>query len=160
MKFRLPPSFRNSKTVRLHSFAFALLAIAGMAITTFFRVYTVDFFYRDHYWPVAIGHLVLAAATLFGVFAVGWTIFQALSRRGLHERMGQIHFWLTLAGILLFVGCLSAFSVGMDRSAESAQGSGMLTMYAMLFTLAGQIVFPVAVVMSWFRPLLHSPNQP
>lgn len=152
MKFRLPSSFRQSRTIRLHSFAFALLAIAGTAITTLFRVYTLDFFYLDAYFPVAVGHLVLAAATLFGVFAVTWSIFQALARRTLHERLGQIHFWLTLAGVFLSVGCLLAFSVGWGRSPAVTQNAATIAMYAIAVTVACQVVFPVAVVLSWLRP--------
>lgn len=151
MKFKLPPSFRNSRTVRLHSFAFDLLAIAGLAITALFQVWTVDFFYLDRYFPVAIGHLLLAAATLFGVFAVVWTIFQALARRQPHEPLGQAHFWLTLAGILVSLGSLSAFGAGLSRSPGSAQAAGMMSTYAMGFALLVQALFPVAVIASWFR---------
>lgn len=156
MKFRLPSSFHKSRTVRLHSFAFALLAIAGTAITTFFQMYTVDFFYLDEYFPVAVGHLILAVATLFGVFAVSWTIFQALAHRTLHERLGQIHFWLTLAGTFLSVGCLLAFTVGWGRSSAVAHNAAMIAMYAMVLTLASQVVFPLAVILSWFRPKVAS----
>jgi heme/copper-type cytochrome/quinol oxidase subunit 1 len=151
MRFRLPSSFRTSQTVRLHTFAFAILAIAGMVITAFFRVYSVDIFYFDIYFPIAIGHLVLAAASLFGVFAVSWTIFQALARRGPHEPLGQTHFWLTLAGILLSVGCMSAFTVGLARSAVSATNAATLTMYALFLTLGAQLMLPVAALMSFFR---------
>lgn len=150
MRFRLPSSFRNSKTVRLHSFAFAALAVAGLAITTFFQVSSVDVFVRDVYFVVALGHIVFAAATLFGVYAVGWTIFQALGRRSLNERLGQLHFWLTLVGILLCIGTVTAFS--MASSAESAHDPAILAACAMLFTFSVQVVYPAAMVLSWFRP--------
>jgi heme/copper-type cytochrome/quinol oxidase subunit 1 len=160
MRFRLPASFRTSKTVRLHTFAFAILAIVGMVITAFFRVYSVDIFYFDKYFPIAIGHLILAAASLFGVFAVSWTIFQALARRGLHEPLGQTHFWLTFAGILLSVGCLSAFTMGLARTAVSATDAATLTMYALFLTLGVQLVLPAAVLMSFFRPKTNGSANP
>ena len=151
MRFRLPSTFRNSKTVRLHSFAFALLAAAGLLITAFLQVNTVDLFYHDTYFVVAIGHLVLAAATLFGLFAVVWTIFQALSRRRLHEPLGQTHFWLTLAGILVSLGAVAVFSARPHLSGQPDASQAYVAMFAMLFTVAVQLVFPAALILSWFR---------
>lgn len=151
MGFRLPPAFRNSKTVRLHSFTFALLAAAGLLITAFLQVNTVDLYYHDTYFVVAIGHLVLAAATLFGVFAVAWTIFEALSRRRLHEPLGQTHFWLTLAGILISLGAVSIFVARPHLPGGPDPSPAYVVMFAMLFTLAVQLVFPVALTVSWFR---------
>lgn len=151
MRLRLPPAFRNSKTVRLHSFAFAFLAAAGFLITAFLQVNTVDLFFLDTYFVVALGHLVMAAATLFGVFAVAWTIFEALSRRRLHEPLGQTHFWLTLAGILLSLGAVLIFGARPHLAGEPNPSPAYVVLFAMLFTLAVQLVFPVALTVSWFR---------
>jgi heme/copper-type cytochrome/quinol oxidase subunit 1 len=151
MRFRLPPTFRNSKTVRLHSFAFALLAVSGLLFTAFLQRYTVDLFIRDRYFVVTIGHLVMAAATLFGAFAVVWTIFHAWSRRPLHEPLGQTHFWLTLAGILLSLAALIVLGARPHDAGGLAASPAYLAMYAMLTTLGAQLVFPVALTASWLR---------
>jgi heme/copper-type cytochrome/quinol oxidase subunit 1 len=151
MRFRLPSSFRSSKTVRLHSFAFALLAAAGFLLTALLQANTVDLLYRDTYFVVATGHLVLAAATLFGVFAVAWTIFQALSRRQPHERLGQVHFWLTLAGIVVSLGAVAVFSAGPHLAGQVSPSQAYVAMFAMLFTVGVQLLFPAALILSWFR---------
>jgi heme/copper-type cytochrome/quinol oxidase subunit 1 len=147
MRFRLPSPFRTSKTVRLHSFAFAFLAAAGLLITALLQVQTVDVPYRNTHLVVTLGHLVMAGGTLFGLFAVAWTVFQALVRHGLHERLGQAHFWLTLAGVLLSLAAVSIFSAGTDAGV----GRAYAAMAALLFTLGVQLVFPVALALSWFR---------
>ena len=98
-----------------------------------------------------LGHLVMAAATLFGVFAVAWTIFEAFARRRPHEKLGQTHFWLTLAGILALLASLSPVSFRLADS-ESMQWVGIVILGATLFTLAAQLVFPVAVIVSWSKP--------
>jgi heme/copper-type cytochrome/quinol oxidase subunit 1 len=143
--------FSRSRTVRLHSLAFALLAAAGLLVTALLQVSTVDLFYLDTYFAVAIGHLVLAAGTLFGVFAVAWILFQALSKRRPHEPLAQAHFWLTLAGILVSLGGLSLFSTRPHVNAASTQPAH-LAMLAMLLTVCFQLVFPLALIASWFRP--------
>jgi heme/copper-type cytochrome/quinol oxidase subunit 1 len=152
MKFQLPPSFRNSRTVRFHSFAFAALAVAGLAMTAFFRIQPIDLFYYDTYFVVAMGHIVFAAATLFGVFAVAWTLFEAFTRRRLHETLGQIHFWMTLAGILLLLATLLPLSFSLAHAPGSAQGIGMTLLGTTVFTLVAQLVFPLALIASWSRP--------
>jgi heme/copper-type cytochrome/quinol oxidase subunit 1 len=151
MRFRLPPTFRNSKTVRLHSFAFAVLAMAGLVITAFLQKYTVDLFFEDTYFVVTAGHLVMAAATLFGVFAVAWTIFQAWSRRRLHERLGQAHFWLTLAGVIMSLGTVWLFTARPHLAGEPAVGQAYVAMFALLFTVGVQLAFPLALILSWIR---------
>jgi heme/copper-type cytochrome/quinol oxidase subunit 1 len=151
MRFRLPSAFRDSKTVRLHSFAFALLATAGLLITAFLQVSPVDFFYHDIYFGVAIGHLVLAAGALFGAFAVAWSVFQALSRRSLHEPLGQAHFWLTLAGVLISLVAFTVFSAGPRLGNEAGVGQAYVALSAMLLTVGVQLIFPVALVLSWTR---------
>ncbi len=151
MRFRLPSTFHTSKTVRLHSYAFALLAAVGLLVTVASQVTTVDVFFLDRYFPVTIGHLVFAAATLFGVFAVSWTVFHALAHRGLHERLGQVHFWLTLAGVQISLIAVTVFSVGHHAPANPVVGPAYATMFAMLLTLGFQLLFPVALALSWFR---------
>jgi heme/copper-type cytochrome/quinol oxidase subunit 1 len=123
----------------------------GLVITAFLQRYTVDLFFEDRYFVVTIGHLVMAAATLFGSFAVSWTVFQAWSRRPPHEPLGQAHFWLTLAGILLSIAALTMFSAQPHDSGRQAASPAYLAMYTMLTTLVVQLVFPVAVTVSWFR---------
>jgi heme/copper-type cytochrome/quinol oxidase subunit 1 len=151
MRFRLSSAVRGSKTVRLHSFAFALLAAAGLLITVFLQVRPVDIFYHDTYFVVAIGHLVLAAAALFGAFAVAWALFQALSRRSVHEPLGQAHFWLTLAGVLMSLIAVAVFSAGPQMGSEPGVGQAYVAMSAMLLTVCVQLLFPVALVLSWTR---------
>jgi heme/copper-type cytochrome/quinol oxidase subunit 1 len=136
--------------VRLHSFAFGLLALAGLAVTALFKIQPIDLFYHDTYVVVAIGHLAFAAATLFGAFAVGWTIFEAFARRALHEALGQTHFWMTLAGVLILTASLSP--LGFKLAHESPHTMGTLMMGALLFTFAAQLLFPLALVVSWSKP--------
>jgi cytochrome c oxidase subunit I len=151
MRFRLPSTFRTSKTVRLHSYAFALFAAIGLIATATTQISTVDFYFFDHYFPVAIGHLLLAIATLFGVFAVGWTVFQALSRHAVHERLGQAHFWLTFVGVQISLLAFTVFSVGSRLASQPGVGQAYIAMFAMLLTLGFQLLFPVALALSWFQ---------
>jgi cytochrome c oxidase subunit I len=151
MRFRLPSTFRTSKTVRLHSYAFALFAAIGLLTTTTTQINTVDFYFFDRYFPVAIGHLLLAVATMFGVFAVAWTVFQALSHHGVHERLGQVHFWLTFLGVQLSLIAVTVFSARPHLAAEPGVEWAYAAMFAMLLTLGFQLLFPVALALSWFQ---------
>jgi heme/copper-type cytochrome/quinol oxidase subunit 1 len=151
MRFRLPSTFRSSKTVRLNTYAFALFAAMGLVVTATSQMSTVDFYFFDRYFPVAIGRLELAAATLFGVFAIAWTVFQGLAHRGIHERLGQVHFWLTFVGLLISLVAVTVFSAGPQLAAAPGVGRAYVAMFALLLTLGVQLLFPVALVLSWLR---------
>ncbi|GAC1566740.1 MAG: hypothetical protein NVS3B14_10570 [Ktedonobacteraceae bacterium] len=68
---------------------------AALAVVPF------DYQVTDTYFVVAHLHYVLFGGTVFGIFAGIYYWFPKMSGRKLNERLGQVHFWLTLIGVNL-----------------------------------------------------------
>jgi len=61
----------------------------------------LDIQLHDTYFVVAHFHIVMGAASAFGFFAGIYHWFPKMFGRMLNNTMGQIHFWLTFAGVYL-----------------------------------------------------------
>ncbi len=59
----------------------------------------VDLYLHDTYFVVGHFHVVMASASLFGIFAGIYHWFPKMFGKMLNATLGRIHFWLTLIGV-------------------------------------------------------------
>ena len=76
---------------------------------------------HDTMFVVGHFHLTMAAATLLAVFAAIYFWFPKMFGRTMDERLGKLHFWLSVIGLTLIFG--GQLAVGLRRAAAPAVGS-------------------------------------
>ena len=93
-------------------FVFGLGGLTGLYLATI----STDIFLHDTYFVVGHFHLTMAASALFGTFAGIYFWFPKLFGRMMSERLGKLHFWLTIIPLTL-VFCIMFISgfAGMPR---------------------------------------------
>lgn len=93
-------------------FVFGLGGLTGLYLATI----STDIFLHDTYFVVGHFHLTMAASALFGTFAGIYFWFPKLFGRMMSERLGKLHFWLTIIPLTL-VFCIMFVSgfAGMPR---------------------------------------------
>ncbi|MFQ5662606.1 MAG: cbb3-type cytochrome c oxidase subunit I [Terriglobia bacterium] len=79
-------------------FALGLIALfgAGGLGGIFLGTATADIFLHDTYFVVGHFHYMIGGVTLFGIFAGTYYWFPKFFGRMMSERLGKLHFWLTL----------------------------------------------------------------
>ncbi|HET9840067.1 MAG TPA: cbb3-type cytochrome c oxidase subunit I [Candidatus Angelobacter sp.] len=85
-------------TPLLFSVGFVSLFITGGLTGPLLAQPALDVYLHDTYFVVAHFHLIMAMAGLFAVFAATYFWFPKMFGRMLNERLGRLHFWLTLFG--------------------------------------------------------------
>jgi cytochrome c oxidase subunit 1/cytochrome c oxidase subunit I+III len=85
-------------TSMLFAVAFLLQFTLGGLSGITFAVVPIDWQVTDTYYVVAHFHYVLFGGSLFGVFAGLYYWFPKMTGRLLSERVGRLHFWLTVIG--------------------------------------------------------------
>ncbi len=86
----------------------------------------VDYKLQETYWVVAHLHYVLFGGSVMGLFAAAYFWFPTITGRMYNERLGQIHFVLTLVGMNLafftqhFIGLSGMLRRTFDYTAELA----------------------------------------
>ena len=106
-------------------------------------------------------HLVMGVAATFAILGALFFWFPKMFARRLNERLGKIHFWLTLAGVycvfmpMHWLGLLSHTNIysGSRRAAIAAMVGPVRTFItvAMLLTVFSQALFLVNFLWSLFR---------
>lgn len=81
-------------------FVFGLGGLTGL----FLGDISLDIYLHDTMFVVGHFHYTLAAATFFASFAGIYFWFPKMFGRQLDERLGKIHFWLSIVGILVVFG--------------------------------------------------------
>jgi cytochrome c oxidase subunit 1 len=85
-------------TPMLFAMGFVSLFIAGGLTGPILAQPALDAYLHNTYFVVAHFHLIMAMAGVFSIFAGVYYWFPLMSGRIMNERLGKLHFWLTLVG--------------------------------------------------------------
>jgi cytochrome c oxidase subunit 1 len=140
-------------------YLFLLGGISGVIVAS----PPLDFHFQDTYFVVAHFHNVLIGGSVFAIFAATYYWFPKMTGRRLSERLGQVHFGLSVIGFTLtFLPQYQLGLAGMPRRiADYAPTSGWSDLN-LLSTIGAAILglsvvpFLVAVVAALRRP----PSEP
>ena len=100
----------------LFAVGFVSLFVAGGITGLVLGQTSLDLSMHDTYFVLAHFHLVMGVAAIFGIFAGVYFWFPKMFGRMMDERLGQIHFWLTFAGVYaIFIPMHVMGIVGMPR---------------------------------------------
>ncbi len=111
----------------------------------------IDWQVTDSYYVVAHFHYVLFGGTVFGMMAAVYYWFPKMSGRMLNERLGKVHFWLTIVGfnmtffVLHFVGLM-----GMPRRVFTYPDLPGYTLINMTATI-GAFVLGVSILVMLYN---------
>ena len=86
------------ETPMLFSFGFLVTFLAGGLTGVMLASPPIDFHVTDSYFVVAHFHYVLFGTIVFATYAGIYFWFPKMTGRMLDERLGKLHFWLTLTG--------------------------------------------------------------
>jgi cytochrome c oxidase subunit 1 len=93
-------------------FVFGLGGLTGIYLGTI----STDLYLHDTMFVVGHFHFTMAAASFLGIFAGLYMWFPKMFGRKLSEKLGKIHFWLSIIGITgVFAGQLLAGYAGQQR---------------------------------------------
>ena len=145
----------------LHALAFLSMFMIGGLSGLFLASTYGDIFFHDTYFVVAHIHYVLFGGSLFGIFAGTTYWFPKAFGRMMNQRLGQIHFWLTLIffNLTFFTMHFLGFAGHMRRIAEpmnypfleSTQGLHTFITISALILGASQLIFAFDFLRSIFR---------
>ena len=85
-------------TAMLFSVGFVSIFVTGGLSGLFLGQPQIDAYFHDTYFVVAHFHLIMGVAALFGIFAATFYWFPLMFGRMMDERLGKVHFYLTLIG--------------------------------------------------------------
>src|SRR3989449_8078297 len=86
------------QTPMLFAIGFVSLFVSGGLSGPFLAQPVLDIPLHDTYFVVGHFHLIMGVAAIFGIFAATYYWFPKMFGRMMNERLGQIHFFITLAG--------------------------------------------------------------
>jgi cytochrome c oxidase subunit I len=148
-------------TPMLFSIGFVSLFITGGLTGPLLAQPALDAYLHDTYFVVAHFHLIMAMAGVFAIFAATYFWFPKMFGRMMSERLGALHFWITLAGayaifvpmhLLGIAGSPRRYSelTGVQYLATTAPLQRFITVAAVV-TVGGQLVFLLNLFWSMFR---------
>jgi cytochrome c oxidase subunit 1 len=135
------------------SAGFVSLFITGGLTGPILAQPALDTYLHDTYFVVAHFHLIMAMAGLFAIFSATYFWFPRMFGRMMNERLGRLHFWITLFGAYAtFVPMHLLGIAGHPRRYSDLSGVQYVTAMAPLqrfitlaaiVTIAGQLIFLV-----------------
>jgi cytochrome c oxidase subunit 1 len=140
-------------TPMLFAVGFVSLFISGGLTGPLLAQPALDAYVHDTYFVVAHFHLIMAMAGIFAVFAATYFWFPKMFGRMMNERLGALHFWITLFGayaifmpmhLLGIAGHPRRYSelTGVQYVAAMAPLQRFITVAAVV-TICGQVLFLV-----------------
>jgi cytochrome c oxidase subunit I len=148
-------------TPMLFSIGFVSLFITGGLTGPLLAQPALDAYLHDTYFVVAHFHLIMGMAGLFAIFAATYFWFPRMFGRMMNERLGALHFWITLAGayaIFMPMHLLGAAGhprryselTGVQYVATTAPLQTFITVAAVV-TVGGQAVFLLNLFWSMYK---------
>jgi cytochrome c oxidase subunit I len=148
-------------TPLLFSAGFVSLFITGGLTGPILAQPALDVYLHDTYFVVAHFHLIMAVAGVFAIFSATYFWFPKMFGRMMNERLGRLHFWITLFGayatfmpmhLLGIAGHPRRYSdlTGVQYVAAMAPLQKFVTVAAIV-TLAGQLIFLVNLFWSMLK---------
>jgi cytochrome c oxidase subunit 1 len=155
-------------TPMLYAIGFVSLFVSGGLSGPFLAQPVLDIFLHDTYFVVGHFHLIMGVAAIFGIFAATYYWFPKMFGRMMNERMGKLHFFITLAGTYsIFMPMHYLGMAGQTRRysqfTEVAYQQKLLPLqtfmtYAALITIAAQFIFVINLFWSMFKGPKASDN--
>ncbi len=120
-----------NRTPMLFTLGFISFFIAGGLTGPILAQPALDSYLNNSYFVLAHFHLIMSMATVFGIFAATYYWFPLLTGRLMNERLGRLHFWLSLVlAYATFLPMHVAGLAGLPR--HYAQMAGPSTPFAQL----------------------------
>jgi cytochrome c oxidase subunit 1 len=148
-------------TPMLFAIGFVSLFVAGGITGLVLGQSSLDLPMHDTYFVLAHFHLVMGVASIFGMFAAIYFWFPKMFGRFMNERLGQLHFWITLIGVYcIFVPMHTMGIVGMPRRyaqfteyrfLDSLHPLVVFVSIAAIITVLTQLVFYFNLIWSVFK---------
>ncbi len=140
-------------------FVFGLGGLTGLYLATA----STDLYLHDTYFVVGHFHYTMAASVLLGGFAATYFWFPKMFGRMMNERLGKVHFWISMAGLNgVFMTMMIMGYAGMHRRLynpfvyefmEKLIPLNKLTTVSALLMGLGQIPFVINFIYSlWWGP--------
>src|SRR5436853_4973249 len=156
------------QTPMLFAIGFVSLFVSGGLSGPFLAQPLLDIPLHDTYFVVGHFHLIMGVAAIFGIFAATYYWFPKMFGRMMNERLGQIHFFLTLAGTYaIFMPMHYLVLAGQTRRysqfTEVAYQAKLIPLqtfitFAAIITIAAQFIFVVNLFWSMFKGRKASDN--
>ncbi|MBS1849841.1 MAG: cbb3-type cytochrome c oxidase subunit I [Acidobacteria bacterium] len=156
------------QTPMLFAIGFVSLFVSGGLSGPFLAQPVLDIPLHDTYFVVGHFHLIMGVAAIFGIFAGTYYWFPKMFGRMMNERLGQIHFLITLLGTYaIFMPMHYLGLAGQTRRysqfTEVAYQTKLVPLqtfmtYAALITIAAQFLFLINLFWSMRKGAKASDN--
>jgi cytochrome c oxidase subunit 1 len=156
------------QTPMLYAIGFVSLFVSGGLSGPFLAQPVLDIPLHDTAFVPAHFHLIMGVAAIFGMFAGTYYWFPKMFGRMMNERLGQIHFLLTLIGTYaIFMPMHYAGMAGQTRRysqfTEVAYLRDLIPLntfitYAAILTISAQLIFVINLFWSMFKGPKASDN--
>ena len=156
------------QTPMLFAIGFVSLFVSGGLSGPFLAQPVLDIPLHDTYFVVGHFHLIMGVAAIFGIFAGTYYWFPKMFGRMMSERLGQIHFFITLAGTYaIFMPMHYLGLAGQTRRysqfTEVAYQAKLIPLqtfitFAAIITIAAQFIFVINLFWSMFKGPKASDN--